>query len=328
MTTPPRPDFLVIGAPKAGTSALHEALRAHPQVYVPSGRHPYEKEPKYFMCEDAPPPAYCGPGDAHSQQEWVWRRADYASLFAPAPAGQLRGESTPFYLWSHGAKRRIAEQLPDAKLIVIVRDPVDRAYSNWMHLWVDGLEPEADFATAMAAEEERIAAGYAPFWRYRELGLYGQQLEDLYTLVPREQVHVLRFGSLIEEPTRALDDVAAFLGIETGLLSEVPANNTRLFAQQGPVADSVGRVIRAGAALGAHVPPQLWRQASKPLIAYRQRGAAPRPRLDPDLRARLVDSFADDIALLESLTGLDLAAWRSTQDRGSYLQRSGTVPVA
>jgi len=97
------------------------------------------------MCWDAPPPSYRGPGDAHSNQEWIWRRADYAALFSNAPDELLRLESTPFYLYMPGAGRRIAEELPKAKLIVIVRDPIDRAYSNWMHLWVDGLEPISDF---------------------------------------------------------------------------------------------------------------------------------------------------------------------------------------
>jgi len=76
--------------------------------------------------------------------------------------GQVRLESTPFYLYSADARRRISEELPDVKLIAVIRDPIDRAYSNWMHLWVDGLEPEADFVTACHAESKRIAAGWAP----------------------------------------------------------------------------------------------------------------------------------------------------------------------
>ena len=79
-TREPRPDVLIVGAPKAATSALHVALARHPQIYASP-----IKEPKYYLCGDAPPPAYSGPGDAHSQQEWVWRRADYEGLFAPAP---------------------------------------------------------------------------------------------------------------------------------------------------------------------------------------------------------------------------------------------------
>ena len=77
----PRPDALIIGAPKAGTSALHAALARHPQIFASP-----VKEPKYYMCADAPPPAYRGPGDAHSQQEWVWRRPRLRGAVRRRPA--------------------------------------------------------------------------------------------------------------------------------------------------------------------------------------------------------------------------------------------------
>ena len=131
---PGLPDFLIIGAPKAGTTALHAALAQHPQLYLSP-----VKEPKFFMC-DGPPRAQQGPGDAHSVREWIWERDRYETLFASAPAGALKGESTPFYLWDRDAHRRISALVPDIKLIAVLRDPVDRAYSNWMHLWSDGLE--------------------------------------------------------------------------------------------------------------------------------------------------------------------------------------------
>ena len=237
-----RPDALVIGAPKAGTSALHAALARHQQVYASA-----VKEPKYYLCGDAPPPAYCGPGDAHSQQEWVWRRADYLSLFDPAPAETVRLESTPFYLYLPDARRRIAEDLPEARLVAIIRDPVDRAYSNWMHLWVDGLEPEADFCAAWRAEEARIDAGWAPFWHYQRMGRYGEQLADLFTRVDRDRVLVLRYRELVSEPARTLDRVSTFLGIETGQVGVVPPDNSRPFVEPGLKAAVLGRVVRAGA---------------------------------------------------------------------------------
>src|SRR3954453_5028767 len=112
MSRPAQPDFLIIGAPKAGTPALHSALTRHPEVFSST-----PKEPKYWLCDDAPPPAWRGPGDAHSQQEWIWRRHDSGRIFEPAGDGQVRGESTPFYLWSRGAHRRLAESRPDVRLI-------------------------------------------------------------------------------------------------------------------------------------------------------------------------------------------------------------------
>ena len=229
MTRPARPDFLILGAPKAGTTALHAALTRHPDVFMSS-----PKEPKYWMCDDAPPPHFRGPGDQHSQQEWVWRKADYERLFEPAPASSVRGESTPFYLWHRAAQRRISEQLPDARLIAVVRDPIDRAYSNWMHLWSDGLEPVADFEKAFALEHERIAKGWAPFWRYAQLGRYGEQLAHLFSYVDRERVLVLRYRTIVDDPQGAVDRTCQFLGIAPGLIETIPHDNSRSFVEPGP----------------------------------------------------------------------------------------------
>ena len=101
------PDFFVIGAPKAGTTAVHAALARHPQLYLSP-----VKEPKFFLGDGARSARIHGPGDAHSAQEWVWERDRYEALFDAAPAGTLRGESTAFYLYDPAAHDRIARAGP------------------------------------------------------------------------------------------------------------------------------------------------------------------------------------------------------------------------
>jgi hypothetical protein len=319
-TREPRPDVLIVGAPKAGTSALHAALACHPQIYASP-----VKEPKYYLCGDAPPPAYCGPGDAHSQQEWIWRRQDYEALFADAPPEALRLESTPFYLYVADARRRLAEDLPDAKFLVVVRDPVDRAYSNWMHLWVDGLEPQPDFVQAWRAEDERIAAGWAPFWHYQRQGRYGEQLDDLINRVGRERVFVVRYREVVAEPVDTLNRVSRFLDIAPDQVSLIPADNSRPFVPIGFRSAVLGPLIRAGAAAGAYAPPEIWRWASKPLTsALQHRGLEKRPRLAPEHRAELVQDCLGDIALLEDVLSESFDDWRSSTGRGSFRERSST----
>ena len=323
MTRAPRPDFLVIGAPKAGTTALHAALAQHPDVFVSD-----PKEPKYFLCDQAPPPAWCGPGDKHSQQEWIWRADHYYRLFEPAREQQVRGESTPFYLWSRGAHRRIAEDLPEVKLVAVVRDPIDRAYSNWMHLWSDGLEPVPDFVTAFEREEERIRAGWAPFWRYRDLGRYGEQLEHLHRYVDKERILVVRYRDLVDEPRATVDRVSRFLGIREGLVGSIPRDNSRSFVPPGWRPRLFGPVVRGGARLGQFAPPQVWRRIHPLSIGLlSDRDEADRPRLDAVRRQRLVDAYADDIGLLSELTGQDFEDWLSPESRGSYAERSATATV-
>jgi len=279
------PDFFLVGAPKAGTTALHAALAAHPQLYLSP-----VKEPKFYLCDGRRPPRgeHRGPGDAHSRNEWIWRRERYEALFATAPEGALRGESTPFYLSDPAALARIRRDRPDARLVAVLRDPVDRAYSNWMHLWSDGLEPEPDVVRAVAAEDARRAAGWAPFWHYRRLGRYGEQVEALYRIFPREQVHLLRYRDLVDDPAEAIGAVCTFLGVRADDPPLPRPENTRPFAPDGRRTRRLARAARAGAWAGQWFPPQAWRVAARPVLWALQNQDVPRPRLTPPQRAELL----------------------------------------
>ncbi|MDF9715709.1 sulfotransferase [Nocardioides sp. ChNu-99] len=319
MTDRRPPDFLLVGVPKAGTTALHAALAQHPGLHLSP-----VKEPKYYLCGDAPPPAYRGPGDAHSQQEWVWRRDDYLRLLDGGAPGALRGESTPFYLYSPEARRRIAADAPAAKLVVVLRDPVDRAYSNWMHLWMDGLEPVPDVVEALRREPERIAAGWAPFWHYAGLGRYGEQLDDLYGLFDREQVLVLRYRELVDEPGATLTRVLTFLGVPDLQVDDIPSDNTRGFVEHGLRSRVLGRAIRLGAYAGQFAPPEVWRAVSRPAVRLLHRGGAPsRPRLTPEQREQLIAPHREDVARLEEVTGQSFADWLTYRDGGTFASRKG-----
>jgi len=312
------PQFVIAGAPKAGTTALHAALATHPALYLSP-----VKEPKYYLTDGRPPPrgGQRGPGDAHSAQEWIWRREEYLALFDGAPAGAVRGESTPFYLYDRAAQARLAADVPAVKVVVVVRDPVDRAYSNWAHLRADGLEPEADFAAAVALEEQRIADGWAPFWHYRGLGRYGEQLRELYRHVPREQVFLLRYRQLVDTPRETLDRVSGFLGVEAGVAHTVAPENVKPFVADTDRYRLLSRLARGGAALGARVPPQVWRQVSRPLTAALHAGRAPRPALPVEVRREVLAPLLPDIALLEELTGESFADWKGDTGRGDFRSR-------
>ncbi|HXO24787.1 MAG TPA: sulfotransferase [Streptosporangiaceae bacterium] len=303
------PDFLVIGAPKAGTTALHAALSEHPALYMSA-----IKEPKFFLT-DGPPPTKGGPGDALTYREHVWRRADYEALFAQAPAGTLRGESTPLYLYDPAAMRRIRDTLPDARLIVIVRDPVERAHSNWTHLWSAGLEPVADFVRACDEEERRIAAGWASFWHYTRLGRYGEQLQYLFTLFPREQVLVLRYRRLVDEPAQTLDQICAFLGVPTGVLTHMPRHNVTSHPELTLAHRTVSLAQRAGSAVGSRVPGLTAATLTGPLERFLQRHSRERQPLGWEQRRELLPRFEPDIALLERVLGEDFGDWVRPRER-------------
>jgi hypothetical protein len=311
------PDFLIIGAPKAGTTALHVALAAHPELFMSR-----VKEPKFFMTDGVPPPSGGGPGDAATRRKNVWDRGDYEALFSAAPAGAKKGESTTLYLRDADALTRIHRELPAARLIAVLRDPIDRAHSNWTHLYSAGLEPESDFRRACALEDQRMAAGWAPFWRYLGQGRYGEQLEHLYSLFPREQVLLLRYRDLRDHPIDALDRVCTFLGVSTGAVPEMPAANVTVHASPSIVNAALRAVVRYGSdvedRLLARLPARWRRVISGPAERLLQREQGVRRPLRPVERAELIPHFEADITLLERLTGMSFEDWR---DVGNAVDR-------
>jgi Sulfotransferase family len=297
------PNFFVIGVPKAGTTALHVALAQHPQLYMSE-----VKEPKFFLC-DGPPTTRGGPGDARTSREHIWRREDYEALFARAPQGALRGESTPFYLYDPDAQRRLHDAVPDARLIAILRDPIDRAHSNWTHLWSAGLEPEDDFLAACRLEQRRAEDGWAPFWRYLDLGRYGEQLRRLYTRFPREQVLVLRYRQLRDEPAATLDRICGFLGVEAGLVREIPAANVTTHASASSKNRMLSELLRALTAVDRYLPGPIGRRGGDALSRMIQSEQRRRSPLTDEQRAELIPHFAADVALLQELTGESFGDW-------------------
>jgi hypothetical protein len=313
------PDFFVAGAPKAGTTALHAALAQHPELYLS-----LVKEPKFFLTA-GPPPVQGGPGDAKTYREHVWRRSDYEALFDSAPPGALRGESTPFYLYRRDAQLRIREMIPAARLIIVVRDPVERAHSNWTHLWSSGLDPIDDFVSACAAEEQRVAAGWADFWHYRRIGLYGQQLQHLYKVFPPEQVVVLRYRDLVEDPAGTLDRICGFLGVSTGIVDQLPRENVTAHPEQTRRHRQMSRLLRGASAVTSRLPGHPGKQIVDRLESSLQDGAAPRRPLTWAERQELLPYFESDIRLLEDVTGHDYSHWLRPREASGGLV--GTRPA-
>ena len=313
------PNFFVAGAPKAGTTALHAALARHPELYMSA-----VKEPKFFLT-DGPPPAQGGPGDAKTYRENVWRRADYEALFDGAPPGALRGESTPFYLYSQAAQQRIRTLVPDARMIVVLRDPIERAHSNWTHLWSAGLDPIDDFVRACDAEDRRIAAGWADFWRYKRLGLYGEQVEHLYSVFPADRVLLMRYRELLGNPVGTLNRICVFLGVSPDLISDLPRENVTAHPDQTRRHRYLSKLLRAGTAITTALPRRSARVMIDKLEGSLQQGAAPRRPPTWAQRQALMPFFESDIRLLEDITGDDYSGWLGPREDSGGLV--GTRPA-
>jgi hypothetical protein len=305
----PLPNLFVIGAPKCGTTSLHGYLDRHPRISMSA-----VKEPKYFLTGGTRPHPV-GPGDARAVRSYVVERDAYEALFrypevpgAGAAAGRsYAGESTPFYLWHPDALARIHELVPHAKLIAVLREPVVRAYSNWSDLRDQDRE-KLDFASALAAEEERRQKGWEPFWLYRSLGLYGAQLRRAYSVFGREQIKILFAEDLARDPQRAVDEVLVFLELEP-LSAPLPVE--RLNETMYEPVNRAGRTVEVlfdRASRARRVVPARLRALARQTVQRRLRSYATSEAHRATLRRRFTPLFADDLAVLEGL-GVDVSRW-------------------
>ena len=190
------PDFLVAGVPKAGTTALHAALVRHPQLFLPT-----VKEPKFFLT-DGPPPARGGPGDAADLPGARLATGRLRGAVRPGAAGHAARRGDPVLpVRPGGPPADPARWSPRRRSSCMLRDPVDRAHSNWSHLWSAGLEPEARLPRGRARRAGapgRRVGGFLALHRPRAGTASSSQ--HLLGVFPREQVLVLRYRDLRERP--------------------------------------------------------------------------------------------------------------------------------
>lgn len=190
-------DFLIVGAQKSGTTTLDACLREHPEICMA-----HKKELHFFDNE------------AHFQDTWV-DYAPYHAAFAPQPGHKVLGESTPIYLYWREAPRRIRDYRPDIKLIAILRNPIERAYSGW-NMERDRGREKMPFWEAITCEAERCREAEPlqhRYFSYVDRGRYAEQLSRLWQHFPRSQTLVLRTDDLLARPRATLDVICQFLGV-------------------------------------------------------------------------------------------------------------------
>jgi Sulfotransferase domain len=193
------PDFIIGGAPRSGTTWLYELLDRHPDVYMAK---PLKPEPKFFLRDDL-----YAKGLSHYSQAW----------FAGAGDDEVAGEKSTDYLESAAAAARIARDLPRVKLVFILREPVDRAYSNYLWTKMNGLETESfETAIRLEAQRERELPERLRFTRpysYFSRGLYADLLAPYFKTFPRAQLLVVRYEDITERPAALAESLHRFLGV-------------------------------------------------------------------------------------------------------------------
>ncbi len=295
----PRPNFFIVGAPKCGTSALYEYLAAHPDVFMST-----EKEPHFFST------------DLHFVQHRVIALDEYLSYFAGARGERRLGEASTSYLYSRQAAENIARFDPAARIVIMLRNPVDMMHALHSEHVYWAVEDVPDFEEALRLEKERQAGGRVPpriGWLeqsgYRDIARYAQHVERYFRVFGRAQVHVGLLDDLERAPDRVYDEVLRFLGVGTAFRPEFRVVNPNKRVRSRLLRDLLRarpRPVRglARALLGAS--RRRWVARRLRLLNTR---AEPRPPLDEGLRRRLQAEFAPEVERLGVLLGRDLTHW-------------------
>jgi hypothetical protein len=288
-------DFFVGGAPKCGTTSFCAALAAHEDISFSTPKETF----------------YWG-----SDLEWFRRRLgitspeQYSRAFAQGP--RLKGEGTTLYLFSADAVEQIFASYPAAKFIFFVRNPLEAAYAYHMQLVNQQLEDRTDFAEAWsrsithAQRPHRTRSGLdSKFLNYRDIAMFGDQLNRVLKIVPRTQVAVINYDEYKRNPDGTFESVLGFLGLPYRPEIRVPRLNESAAVRSGALMAILQHSFAKRALIGLRrtLPYNLIDRltTAKNKVIYRYQ---PRSPLDTGLQERLRNELADDQKLLASLVGI------------------------
>ena len=303
------PNFLIIGAAKSGTSALFEYLKQHPQIYVSSPL----KEPHFFAFEGKRP-NFQGPGDQELYDYiGVSDIEVYRALFRGATKEVAIGEASVYYLYLPRARDRIRHYVPDVKLIAILRDPAERAYSNFLHMIRDDKESLSDFAQALQAEEDRIQNNWGPLWHYKQVGFYYEQLKRYYEAFDREQIRVYLYEDLNDDPVGMLRDVYKFLGVDDTFAPDVSVRHNVSGVPKNELLHALHGFILRPHPVKTLFKPFLPLRLRQPVLdrllnALRNQNLV-KPPFPMEVRRQLAEEYREDILRLQELIQRDLSKW-------------------
>jgi len=215
------PNFFIIGAARSGTTALAQILRQHPDAFVTQ-----PKEPSFLAFAEKEV-AFTGPGDDVSiNRVAITDRDKYLSLYQSAGAKACRGDASVSTLYySDHSVATLQRYFPEAKLVVILRDPAARAFSAYSYQRARGLEPCDDFRDALDREADRIRSGWHHIWHYMSMGRYAGQLAPFLETFGANRVKILFYEELNRDPVGVGRSLFEFLGLDpTAAVDLEPVN--------------------------------------------------------------------------------------------------------
>jgi len=288
----PVPTFLIIGAMKAGTTSLYHAFGQHPRVFMTP-----TKEPHFFSYEGRPT------SRDHIVTDWD----AYRALFTGSESFSARGEASPSYLPAPHAAPTILKYVPDCKLIAVLRDPVERAYSQYLHNFKSGYEQHDDFLTAFDANQIEYDTRGEGWRSYQNQGMYGAHLTRYFALFPRDQIKVVFYDDYVRDAAGVMRDLFAFIGVD----DDVQTHNDWYYKSGKPKSRLIhalvsGRIPAIRQLARALIP----KQARSRVKSALHNANVTQSKITADQRAVLLPVYHDDTLRLSEMLGRDLSTWR------------------
>ncbi|HHP7246091.1 MAG TPA: sulfotransferase family protein [Elainellaceae cyanobacterium] len=295
------PNFLMIGAMKAGTTSLYRYLKQHPQIFMSP-----VKEPNFFALE----------GEAlDDPRVSVTDIKAYQALFNGVTDELAIGEASVRYLYSPKAAERIQHHIPDAKLIAVLRDPVERAFSAYVYQYSRGSDLSRDFGEALRLEPERIQKNYDCWWHYQSMGFYYAQLKPYYERFDPSQIKVYLYEDVCDRLQDVVQNIFQFLGVDDQFKPDLQKrhNSTHI-----PKNQSIHNFLTKPHPVKEFIKP-LFSQAlrykivkglrTRNLTRHDQSSPTSRTVISPEIRIELIEAYQDDILNLQELIQRDLSKW-------------------
>ena len=322
------PNFLIIGAQKAGTTSLYSYVKQHPQIYLSP-----VKEPHFFAIESE---ELNFNGPFRERPNMITDLKSYQLLFQGVTNEISIGEASSWYFHSPKAVKRIQYYIPDVKLIAILRDPVERAFSNFRHCRRRQIEPLTDFTQTLYEEENRRQKNWGHPWYYKQKGLYYVHLKRYFDAFDRNQIRVYLTEDLSTNPIGVLQDIFHFLNVDEKYVPDVSKRkNTsdRPPQKLNPIRLLVKQLTQSSAGRGGDPAGTEFQQESA--TAFRSSGGCfelaqsssthtgcsrqaqskryqieSKPAISPALRKELIEQvYREDILKLQDLIQRDLSQW-------------------
>jgi hypothetical protein len=297
------PNFIVIGAPRAGTTSLHYTLSQHPEICMSSF-----KEPNFFAFRD---------GDFDFEYPGLKENLisystasleDYLKLFSEAKNEVAIGEISPYYMLSHGAANRIQALIPSVKIIAVLRNPVDRAYSHFTQDFRNSPELFPDFVKFCNLRDGSDLSRWSKY--YLDISLYYDQLKRYFDCFERGHIKILLYEKLISEPELFFKEVFRFLNIDESFLVDFSLNYNRSGIPKNKALEYFLSRNSWKSSLKKLIPPVALNPLARLQNQLRNKNIVKPQTISKDDRKYLIEKyFYQDILKVQGLTQIDLAAW-------------------